>query len=426
MRRNFLRMMAACSFGLISGCAGRAIQTARPTARVVVVGGGFAGATVAKYLRVWSQGGIAVTLIERNRQFVSCPVSNLVLAGERSLADISIGYSGLSQLGVDVIHAQAEWIDPEKRQVHIAGGLSIPYDRCVLAPGVDFMTEGIPGLASDAAPHVFPHAYKAGAQTVKLRKQLEAMPDGGVYALTVPKVPYVCPPGPYERASVVADYFRRYKPRSKVLILDANDGVVSKRPLFLQAWAEFYPEIIEYHPNMHVRDADADSKSVMFDFDQISADVWNVIPPQRIGKLGSDLGLKRVNGRWAEVDWLTLESVSHPAIHVIGDATFSAPLMPKSGHMANQQAKVLAAALVNLLAGQEVNPNPKVMNTCYSFVSLDQAMHVATIFAYDREQRTFLAIPKSGGLSERASGLEARYALGWAQNIWADSFAAVY
>ncbi len=394
--------------------------------RVVVVGGGFAGATVAKYLRLWSRGEVAVTLVERNRQFVSCPVSNLVLAGERSLADITLGYAGLAQLGVEVVHAQAERIDPGKRTVLLSGGLSLPYDRCVLAPGVDFINEDIPGLASEAAQRRFPHAYKAGAQTVALRNQLAAMPDGGVYALSIPRIPYVCPPGPYERASLIAAYFRRHKPRSKVLILDANDGVASKRPLFLQAWAELYPDLIDYRPNMPLRDVDAGSGAAIFDFEQLQADVWNVIPAQRIGRIARELGLKLANGRWAEVDWLTLESLSHPGIHVIGDATFAAPLMPKSGHMANQQAKVLAAALVNLFAGRQINPRPKVMNTCYSFVSFEQAMHVASVFDYDAEQATFLSVAKSGGLSERASELEAGYAHAWARNIWADSLSAVH
>lgn len=417
--------MGCGALALLSACA---TQKERAKPRVVVVGGGFAGATLAKYLRIWSRGEVAVTLVERNRQFVSCPISNLVLAGERSLADITLGYAGLTQLGVEVIHAQAERIDPEKRKVLLSGGIALPYDRCVLAPGIDFITEDIPGLASDTAQRRFPHAYKAGPQTGELRKQLEAMPDGGVYALSIPKIPYVCPPGPYERASVIADYFRRDKPRSKVLILDANDGVASKRPLFLQAWAERYPNLIDYRPNMPIRDVDVDAGNgaAIFDFEQIKADVWNVIPAQRVGKIARDLGLKLANGRWAEVDWLTLESISHPGIHVIGDATLSAPLMPKSGHMANQQAKVLAAALVNLFAGQEINSRPKVMNTCYSFVSFDQAMHVATVFDYNHPQGTFLAIPKSGGLSERASELEGRYAHAWARNIWADSLSAVY
>lgn len=423
MRRKFLKTMACGAFGLLSACAPR---TERSKPHVVVVGGGFAGATLAKYLRVWSQGDVAVTLVERNRQFVSCPISNLVLAGQHSLADITLAYAGLSQLGVEVIHAQAERIDPEKRRVLLSGGISLSYDRCVLAPGVDFITEDIPGLASETAQRLFPHAYKAGPQTVLLGKQLAAMPDGGVYALSIPKIPYVCPPGPYERASVIADYFRRYKPRSKVLILDANDGVASKRPLFLQAWAEYYPNLIDYRPNMPIRDVDAGNAAAIFDFEQIKADVWNVIPAQRVGKIARDLGLKLANGRWAEVDWLTLESISHPGIHVIGDATLSAPLMPKSGHMANQQAKVLAAALVNLFAGREINRQPKVMNTCYSFVSFEQAMHVATIFDYNPQQGTFLSIPKSGGLSERASELEGRYAHAWAKNIWADSLSAVY
>lgn len=433
LRRTFLKTIAAAgTLSLLGACARGAKRGTRAQPHVVVIGGGFAGATAAKYLRLWSQGGIAVTLIERRPQFISCPISNLVLAGQASLADISVSYAGLAQMGVTVIQANAQRIDPEKRRVFLTDGSSLSYDRCVLAPGVDLVMADIPGLASEAAQERFPHAYKAGPQTLALRQQLAAMPDGGVFALTVPKIPYVCPPGPYERASLIADYFRQHKPRSKILILDANDGVTSKRPLFMQAWAKHYPELIDYRPNMPLRDVDARTGTGIFDFDQIPADVWNVIPTQQIGSIGRaighdsshDSGLKLANGRWAEVDWLTLESLSHPNIHIIGDATASAPLMPKSGHMANQHAKVLAAALTNLYAGQEINRHPKVMNTCYSFVSFAEAMHVATVFDYSSGQKTFLAVSGAGGLSERSSADEARYARAWARNIWADSLAA--
>ncbi|MFV0371819.1 MAG: FAD-dependent oxidoreductase [Azonexus sp.] len=228
MRGVCLAQSLVASCANCHGTNGQHATRAQP--HVVVIGGGFAGATAAKYLRLWSQGGIAVTLIERRPQFISCPISNLVLAGQASLTDISISYAGLAQMGVKVIQANAQRIDPEKRRVFLTDGSSLSYDRCVLAPGVDFVTADIPGLASEAAQERFPHAYKAGPQTLALRQQLAAMPDGGVFALTVPKIPYVCPPGPYERASLIADYFRQHKPRSKILILDANDGVTSKRP----------------------------------------------------------------------------------------------------------------------------------------------------------------------------------------------------
>ena len=423
MRRKFLKEMAVATAALLSGCATTAGK--RSNGHVVVVGGGFAGATVAKYLRLWSAGRVAVTLVERRKQFISCPISNLVLVGNKSLADISVGYGGLQKLGVEVINDEVSQIDSQGRSIRLAGGQRIAYDRCVLAPGVDFMLDDLPGLHSEAAQARCLHAYKAGPQTLALQAQLKAMPDGGVYALTIPKMPYVCPPGPYERASLIADYFRKHKPRAKVLILDANEELQSKKALFLAAWADAYRGIIEYRPSMELRDVDAGSNSAIFDFDKVRADVLNVIPPQRIGQIGRAAGLKLLNGRWAEVDWLTLESSSQPNIHVIGDATFSAPLMPKSGHMANQHGKVLAAALLNLLNDSAPNPAPVVMNTCYSFVSTEMAMHVSSVFAFDPEQRTFLSQPGAGGLSSQASVLEGLFAHAWSRNIWADALAAV-
>ncbi|MEW5889011.1 MAG: NAD(P)/FAD-dependent oxidoreductase [Pseudomonadota bacterium] len=417
-RRDFIKALGAAAAGsALYGCAGGA----RPSGHVVVIGGGYGGATAAKYIRMWSDGGIDVTLIERNPTFVSCPISNLVLAGVKTMDDITVSYDGLRRQGVRVVQGEAAAVDPVKRTVRLTSGETIGYDRLVVSPGIDFMWDQVPALNNADAQAKVLHAWKAGPQTVALRKQLEAMPDGGVYAISIPKAPYRCPPGPYERACTVAHYFKTQKPRSKVLILDANEDVVSKKGLFMAAWNNLYKGIIEYRPQHELRDVDAKTMTAILEFDRVKADVLNVVPPQRAGDIAKHAGLITANNRWCGVDWLTLESVTQKNIHVLGDATLSAPLMPKSGHMANQHAKVTAAAIVNLLAGQPVNDSPLVMNTCYSFVNADNAMHVSSVHAYDPKDKTFKTVPGSGGVSQAASELEGKIALAWAKNIWADT-----
>jgi sulfite dehydrogenase len=256
---------------------------------------------------------------------------------------------------------------------------------------------------------------------VALRRQLEAMPDGGVFAMSIPRVPYRCPPGPYERACMVASYLKTAKPKSKVLILDANPEIQSKKALFERAFQQHYAGIVEYRPNAELKEVDANVAKL--EFEDVKADVLNVIPPQRAGDLARTAGLINVNNRWVGVDWLTLESTAVKGVHVLGDATMSAPAMPKSGHMANQHAKVAAAAIIQLLKGEPVNPTPVVMNTCYSFVTARDVVHVASVHAYDERDKTFKAVPGSGGVSAAANQLEGRYALSWADNIWADMLA---
>jgi sulfite dehydrogenase len=246
------------------------------------------------------------------------------------------------------------------------------------------------------------------------------MPDGGTYAITVPKAPYRCPPGPYERASVIAGYFKAKKPKSKVLILDANEDVVSKKGLFVQAWADLYPGMLEYRPNSELRDVDVANRTAILEFDKVKADVLNVVPPQRAGDIATKAGLKLINNRWVDVDWLSMESTNTKGIHVLGDAIFPAAAMPKSGHMANQHAKLAAAAILNLLAGEAPNPEPLLMNTCYSFVNAKNAIHVASVHRYDAEKKTMLPVAGAGGVSSARNELEGRFAIGWAQNIWAD------
>ena len=425
-RRQFIQSASATSalsaMGLMSGCA--SIGGANGP-KVVVVGGGYGGATAAKYVRMWSDYGIQVTLIEPNASFISCPISNLVIGGSKTMADITTSYDNLvKRHGVNLVKDYVTQIDPDKRIVKLAGGTEVPYDRLILSPGVDFMFDALPGLNKAGAQEKVLHAWKAGAQTVALRKQLEAMPDGGVYALSIPLAPYRCPPGPYERACQVAEYFSKAKPKSKVLILDANDDVTSKGPLFKKAWAERYKGIVEYRSKHNAVDVDAATNTLKFEFnDDVKANVLNVIPPMRAGEIAVKSGLATANKRWCEVDFLTFESKAAKNIHVLGDSIQIAPAMPKSGHMANQHGKTCAAAVVALLSGKTPNNMPIYNNTCYSFVSSEDVVHVASVHAYDADKKTMLAVPGSGGVSSAANELEGRYAMAWARNIWADTLA---
>ncbi len=424
-RRQFVQTVATGSvLGTLGGLAGCA-SVGGSSAKVVVVGGGFGGATAAKYVRMWSDYGIDVTLVEPNASFISCPISNLVIGGSKTMEFITTPYDNLSKRhGVKVVRDMVASIDQTKRTVKLASGSELPYDRLILSPGIDFMWESLPGMKSAAAQEQVLHAWKAGAQTVALRKQLEAMPDGGVFALAIPLAPYRCPPGPYERACQVAHYFSKAKPKSKVLILDANDDVTSKGPLFKKAWAERYKGIIEYRPKHALADVDVAGKTLKFEFsDDVKGHVLNVLPAMRAGAIAVQSGLATANKRWCEVDFLTHEAKAAKNIHIIGDSIQVAPLMPKSGHMANQHAKVCAAAVVALLQGKPVNDLPIYNNTCYSFVSDEDVVHVASVHRYDAEKKTMLTVPGSGGVSSAANELEGRYALGWARNIWADTLA---
>lgn len=423
-RREFLHTGAAlAASGLLAGCAGMGMSGSAKGPKVVVVGGGYAGATVAKYIRLWSDSSIQVTVVEPNPQFISCPMSNLVIGGVKQIGDVSIAYDTLvKRYGLNWVRDRVTGIDPDKRMVKLAGGGDLPYDRLVVAPGVDMMWESLPSMQQPGAQDKVLHAWKAGAQTTSLRKQIEAMSDGGVFAIAIPLAPYRCPPGPYERACLVADYFKRTKPRSKVLILDANDDVTSKGALFKKAWADRYQSMIEYRPKFALADVDVAGMTLKFDVnDDVKADVLNVLPPMRAGEVVVQAGLATANRRWCEVDFLTFESKAAKFIHVLGDAIQVAPLMPKSAHMANQHAKVCAAAVVALLTDRPVNQLPLYNNTCYSYVSSEDAIRVSSVHRYDVEKKTMLTVPGSGGVSAGASQLEGRIAQGWARNIWADS-----
>lgn len=385
--------------------------------RVVVIGGGYAGATAAKYLRMWSMGAIEVVVIEPSRQFVSCPLSNLVLGGSKRIADLTFGYDLLkANHGIQWVQDQVTAIDVSAQKIRMQRG-EMKYDRLIIAPGIDFIYDMLPMLQSDEAQQQVPHAWKAGWQTVNLRKQLESMPDGGVFVMNVPAAPYRCPPGPYERASQVAYYFKQHKPKSKVIVLDANAEITSKKGLFTKVFNETYAGIIDYRPNSILTAVDVAAKTVRTEFETVKGDVLNIIPPQRAGKPAQMAQLNNIDKRWCEVDFLTYESKLAANVHVIGDAVSAA--LPKSAHMATNQAKICANAVVQLMAGQLPDQNPVFANTCYSYVSNKAAMHVAHVYRYDAAKKIMVAAD-GGGVSNAPSELEGDYAGAWAQNIWAD------
>ena len=411
-RRDFLKIAGAAT---VVGCA-----TPVPSkARVVVIGGGYGGATAAKYLRMWDP-SIDVVLVERDATFVSCPISNLVLAGYSSMDEISRGYDGLRRHGVTVVRDEVTAIDSSRKSVKLANGADLAYERLIVSPGIDFTFSEVEGYESAMQAGAVLHAWKAGPQTVALRRQLEQMSDGGVYILSVPMAPYRCPPGPYERASMVAAYFKQAKPRSKVLVLDANPDVTSKGPLFKRAWSDLYPGILEFRGSAKV--VGVERGAVRTDFDTIRGDVLNVVPPHRAGDIAMKSGLITTNNRWCDVDWRTMESKAVKGVHVLGDATLSASGMPKSGSMANNHAKIAAAAVVELLNGRTPQP-VKIINTCYSFVSQKEAIRVSSVHEWDAGQGTLLPVKGSGGVSAARSEAEGTYAWNWARTIWADSLA---
>ncbi len=418
-RRDFLKWAgAAAGSAVVTGCATTGSGSA---GRVVVIGAGYGGATAAKYVKMWAP-DIDVTLVERGSEFVSCPLSNLVIGGNAQLTDITMSYDGPRKRGIRMLRDEAVAVDATKREVRLASGTTLGYDRLIVSPGIDFNYASLPGLQSADAQSRVLHAWKAGPQTVALRKQLEGMRDGGAYVLHIPRAPFRCPPGPYERVCQVADYFKRAKPKSKIVVLDTNEDIISKKGLFLAAWNGMYKGMIDYRPNSELTDVDARTLTAKLQFDDVKADVLNVVPPQRAADIVRSAGLAGPHG-WCDIDWVTYESKLVPGIHVLGDATLSAPAMPKSATMANQHAKVCAAAVIAAIKGAPANPAPMVVNTCYSFVDGKTVMHVASVHQYDTAQKTMVPIKGAGGLSDKASEVEGIFAWGWARNIWADTLA---
>jgi sulfide dehydrogenase [flavocytochrome c] flavoprotein chain len=411
-RRRFLTVTGAGTLAVagLSGCAAMRGETASTSRRrVVVVGGGWGGATAAKYVRL-ADPSIEVVLLEPNRKFVSCPFSNLVLSGARGIGQLTFGYDGLREYGVKVRHEAATAIEPDARRVRIGDG-ALAYDRLIVAPGVDFLFDQVEGLA--AAQDTVLHAWKAGPQTVELARQLHSIPDGGVFVLTVPPVAYRCPPGPYERICQVAWYLKSQKPRAKLIVLDANQNIVSKTALFRAAW-QAYPNI-EYRASNKVAKVDPGTREVTTDFgDKVRYDVVNVIPPQRAGAIAVQADLVGADARWCEVDHVTYESVKHRNVHVVGDSTTGLPV-PKSGTIANAMGKICANAVVSLMNGR---PAPAVppLNTCYSWVNDREAM--AVVNAYRIENGKVVQIEQK--LTPGHSTLYAQHAEGWARSIWTD------
>lgn len=421
-RRSFLHSSAGLALLGLSACATTGAVPSK--AKVVVIGGGYGGATAAKYVRLLSDYKIDVVLIEPNAAFVSCPISNLVVGGSKQMADITTPYTALARRhGVTVVRDSAQAIDTTARTVRLSGGATIGYDKLVVSPGVELQFDSIEGLQTAHATGQILQAWKAGPETLALRRQLEAMPDGGVYAITIPLAPYRCPPGPYERASQVAWYFKNAKPRSKVLILDANPDVTSKGPLFKKVWAEQYKGMVEYRSQHQVTAVDARAGLIKFDIqDDVKAQVINALPAMRAGSIAVKAGLNNMaNQRWCGVHYQSFESTAARDVFVIGDAIQIAPAMPKSGHMANGHGKVAAAAIVAQLSGWDLNPAPMLNNTCYSFIDDRNVVHVASVHAYDHAEKTFKTVAGSGGVSPAPTALEGEYAMNWAQNIWADT-----
>ena len=413
-RRDFLKIAASTALVSLPMLSKAATQA---KGRIVVVGGGYAGASAAKYLRDWSNGGLDVIVVEPRSQFVSCPLSNLVLGGNKNINDLTFGYDLLkSNHGIQWVADEVVSIDAASRVVKMKQG-ELAYDRLVIAPGIDFMYEQLPMLQSPQAQEEVPHAWKAGKQTVNLRKQLESMKDGGVFVMGIPKAPYRCPPGPYERVCQVAFYLKNHKPNSKIIVLDANAEIISKKGLFTKVWAEMYAGMIDYRPNSSVVDVDVATKTVKTEFESVQANVLNVIPPQRAGKIAQIVGAANVDKRWCEVDLLTYESKLVPNVHIIGDSVSAA--LPKSAHMATSQARVCANAIVAMMSQQAPDASPVFANTCYSFVSDKMAMHVANVYRYDANKKIMVSA-EGGGVSDKPSELEGNYAHAWAKNIWSD------
>ena len=414
-RRRFLTVTGAGALAVagLSGCAAMRGETESTSRRrVVVVGGGWGGATAAKYVRL-ADSSIEVVLLEPNKKFVSCPFSNLVLSGVRGIGQLTFGYDGLREYGVKVRHEAAAAIEPDARRVRIGDG-ALAYDRLIVAPGVDFLLDQVEGLA--AAQDRILHAWKAGPQTVELARQLHAMPDGGVFVLTVPPVAYRCPPGPYERICQVAWYLKSQKPRAKLIVLDANQNIVSKTALFRAAW-QAYPNI-EYRASNKVAKVDPGTREVTTDFgDKVRYDVVNVIPPQRAGAIAVQADLVGADQRWCEVDHVTYESVKHRNVHVVGDSTTGLPV-PKSGTIANAMGKICANAVVSLMNGR---PAPAVppLNTCYSWVNDREAMAVVNAYRIDNGK----VVQIEQKLTPGQSTLYAQHANAWATSVWNDILA---
>lgn len=426
-RRSFIKLVGTASGAALAGCAGtQAPSVAAGSAadlmpmgrarRVVVVGGGYGGTIAAKYIRM-ADPSVEVVLVERGDHHVSCPFSNLYIGGIiKDLSSLTIRYDKLvGNHGIKFVQAEVTGIDPAAHAIQTSMG-RIGYTRLILSPGIDFRLEDMAGYDA-AAMDLIPHAWKAGPQTTLLRKQLESMKDGGTVVMSAPLAPYRCPPGPYERANMIAFYLKRYKPRSKLILLDANPDVTSKGALFKKGWKDNYAGIFEYRGARKVTEVDVKGMAVVVDgVESIKGDVINLIPPQRAGQVAVAAGLVGEDRNWCVVNPTTFESAKHRDIHVIGDAC-NAGAMPKSGYSANSEAKICATNVVALLNGKETIEMSGI-NTCYSYITDREAVSVAGV--YRVADGKIVAVPNSGGVSPAdfsATRPEAVYASSWLRNI---------
>ncbi|NTV96946.1 MAG: FAD-dependent oxidoreductase [Thiobacillus sp.] len=426
-RRDFLKASGAAAgvaaVGSLSGCASMGGNAAP---KVVVVGAGFGGSTFTKYLKAWYPKA-QITVIEPNDFFTSCPFSNTVLAGINKMEDIELPYAYISKVADAWVKDTVSAIDTGKQTVTTAGGKTFAYDKLVLAGGIELMFDKVQGYDAETQKTV-KHAWKAGRdQTGVLRKQLEAMPDGGTFVMSVPKAPYRCPPGPYERACMVATYFKAAKPKSKVIVLDGNPDIASKKPLFLAAWKKHFGygtdnSMIDYRPNNMPRSVDAKKMMVGTEFDDVKGDVINVVPPMRAAAVCGMAGVRDGNdGTWCTIDYLTFESKVAKNVHILGDSALTN--FPKSGSVANNTGKMCAYAMSEMFAGRQPDPAPVVTNTCYSGTGQGTAFHVATVFRWNDEKKSLVPPKDANGISAEESELEMAYMEAWAMNVWSDTLA---
>ena len=431
-RRDFFRLAGMAGVGASAASwAGLASAATPPqlgtvptntgiSGRVVVIGGGMAGATVAKYLRLWGGTGVSVTLVERDSAYTSNILSNLVLNGQRTITSLQYGYSNLAtRYGIRMVKGDVTAIDPVGHSVTLADGSKLPYDRLVIAPGVEF--DIYPGLETAAAQAKVPHAWKAGVQTTQLRNMLVNMKAGETFVMTIPAKPYRCPPGPYERACVVADWLKKNRAGSKVIVLDANPGITAEPLAFTNAFDVVHKGVVEYHPGVTINSIDASTMTLNTNLGNLKAKVINAIPPHKAGKVVINNGLANVGGRWAGVDVLTYQSTAAPGIHVIGDA--SATTQPKAGHIANQEAKICADAIVRLLAGRSPDPSPITNSACYSPITADTASWLTAVFAFDPVSRTMQPVPGAAGEAAARSKDNYEEMFKWFNTLMEDSFA---
>lgn len=424
-RRRFVSAVGASAASALFSSSPSAAPLATGTGakgRVVVVGGGMAGAAAAKYLRLWGGADVDVTLVDRAATYQSCILSNLVLNGSVSMSSLQFQRTALTQnYGVKLVTGDVLDIDPDGRTVTVASGTTrtpLKYDRLVLAPGIEF--DVLPGLETASAQALAPHAWKAGDQTTQLRRMIQAMQPGHVFIMTIPAAPYRCPPGPYERACVVADYLKRQKPGAKVIVLDANPAIVAERTNFTNAFENIHRGVIEYVPSAVVDRVDTATMTIKTTMGDFKGNVLNPIPPHRAGSVVSKANLANVAGRWAGVNVLSYESVV-PYIHVIGDSCGTT--QPKAGHIGNQEGKVCADAIVRLLAGFDPDPAPVTNSACYSPITATTASWLTAVFAYDSQSRTMKAVPASSGEASGPSGDNYEQMFKWFRTLMADTFA---